>query len=53
MTRAWLTFGFGVLLLASPLRLLWARPGAPAWSVFITWAVLVLAGVWLARERRR
>lgn len=52
MARSWLTFGFGVLVLASPLRLLWARPGAWAGAVFVAWAGLVVAGLWLSRERR-
>jgi len=52
VTRSWLTFGFGVLLLVSPLRHLWARPGAHALSIFAIWLLLVVAGAWLTRERR-
>lgn len=52
MTRSWLAFGLGVLLLLSPLRLLWARPGAEVSSVFVVWAVLVFAGVLVGRGRR-
>lgn len=52
MTRSWLTFGFGALLLVSPLRALWVRPGASAWTVFLVWAALVWLGWGLARGRR-
>lgn len=53
MTRSWVTFTFGVLLLASPLRLLWARAGAPAWGVFVAWAALIAAAAWVLREGKR
>lgn len=52
MTRSWLAFGMGVLLLLSPLRLLWARPGAEVSSVFAVWVFLVVAGVLVSRGRR-
>ena len=52
MTRSWLTFAFALLLLLSPLRLLWAHPGASPWALTGVWAVLVVAGVFLARRAR-
>lgn len=52
MNRSLLVFGFGAVLLVSPLRLVWARAGAPAWAVFVAWAFLVGAGMWVVRERR-
>jgi hypothetical protein len=52
MTRSWISFGFGVMLLASPVRLWWAHAGARANAVFLAWGALVLLGFWLARERR-
>ena len=33
--------GVGVAALASPLRLLWCRPGQPWWLVFAVWAAVV------------
>lgn len=52
MTRSWLIFGLGVLLLVSPLRALWTRPGAPALGVFVLWAGLVALG-WAVTRRQR
>ena len=52
MTRSWLTFGLGVLLLLSPLRALWARPGAPVWTIFLVWGALVALSWGLTRGRR-
>jgi hypothetical protein len=34
-------FALGVLVLVSPLRLAWAHAGAPWWSPFAAWAVLI------------
>lgn len=52
MTRSWLTFALGLVLLLSPLRAVWARPGAAASTIFVVWAGLVLLGWSLARGRR-
>jgi hypothetical protein len=51
MTRSWVSFGFGVLLLATPLRLLWSHPGAPTAGVFLVWTALIVLGAILSRER--
>ncbi len=42
-------FAFGVLLLVSPLRLLWAREGAPWWAPFVAWAALIALSALVAR----
>ena len=52
MTRSWLTFGLGLLILISPLRALWTRPGAPAFGIFLVWAGLVALSWVLLRGRR-
>lgn len=51
MTRSWLAFGVGVVVLLSPLRLVWARTGAPAWSIFVVWGLLVAVGWATTRGR--
>ncbi|MCB9543543.1 MAG: hypothetical protein R3F65_13985 [bacterium] len=48
---AWL-LAIATLLLVSPLRALWARPDAPWWAPFVPWALLVTAGLALARRER-
>ncbi|MFZ5440823.1 MAG: hypothetical protein ACOZQL_12505 [Myxococcota bacterium] len=52
MTRSWLTFALGLVLLISPLRALWAHPGASAFTIFAVWAGLVVLGWGLSRGRR-
>ena len=45
--------GVGIAALASPLRLLWCRPGQPWWLVFAIWGGIVALGavaVWTRPE---
>jgi hypothetical protein len=48
---AWVICGAAVLLLASPLKLVWARAEAGWIAPFVIWAVLIAAGAWLANPR--
>ncbi|HTE53905.1 MAG TPA: hypothetical protein VK698_23780 [Kofleriaceae bacterium] len=50
---AWLGFGAAVLVLASPLKLLWARPVMGWMAPFLIWLALILLGAWLGRSRGR
>ena len=43
--------GGAILLLASPLNLLWAHAGAGWIAPFAIWLALILAAAWLARPR--
>ncbi len=49
---AWLACGTAVLLLASPLKLLWARASLGWFVPFVLWGVLIVAGAVLARRAR-
>jgi hypothetical protein len=50
LSRSWLAFGVGLLVLASPLRRAWASGDEP-WVAFGIGAGLVLLGVWVSRAR--
>lgn len=50
---AWLGFGAAVLLLVSPLKLWWARPGLGWIAPFILWLALIGLGGWLSWPRGR
>lgn len=47
---AWL-LAMAVLVFATPLRALWARPDAPWWAPFLPWLLLVIAAAALATRR--
>lgn len=49
--RSLVLLGVGVLVLASPLRLLWARADAPWYTLFAVWIALVGLAVVAARAR--
>ena len=53
MTRSWLLFAVALVLLITPLRLIWSRPGAPVWAIFGIWSLLVLLGAWQSRLPKR
>jgi hypothetical protein len=48
---AWVVCGGAVLLLASPLKLLWAHPDAGWAAPFLIWLALIAAAAWLAHAR--
>lgn len=50
MSRSWLVFLVGLLALISPLRFLWAHPGASAWGVYAVAGAVALLGIWSSRE---
>jgi hypothetical protein len=46
---AWLTFAVAILVLASPLKLAWARP-ALGWTFpFVLWLGVIALGIFLGR----
>lgn len=51
MTRSWLGFALGLLVLVSPLRRLWAQPQYGPWSLFVVSFGLLLLAAWVARAR--
>ncbi len=45
-------FGVALLILATPLRQIWAAPGLP-WPVpFLVWLAVILLGAWAGRSRK-
>lgn len=50
---AWLVFGGALVLLASPLRTLWARDDAPWVAPFGLWAVITVAAALALRPPRQ
>jgi hypothetical protein len=50
---AWLGFGAALVLLVSPLKLWWARPGMGWLTPFALWLAIILLGAWLSRPRGR
>lgn len=52
--RAAVVLAVAVALVASPARVIWARPEAPWWLPFALWGGLCVGGAWLAaREAGR
>jgi hypothetical protein len=51
VTRSWVGFALGLLVLASPLRQAWAQPQYGPWSLFVVAAGLVLVAAWVSRGR--
>jgi hypothetical protein len=51
MTRSWLAFAAGLLVLATPLRRLWAQVPYGPWGLFVVSAALVVVAVWVSRGR--
>lgn len=48
---AWVTCGAAVVLLVSPLKLLWARSSLGWMAPFVLWGLLIFLGGWLARGK--
>jgi len=48
--RAWtvLVLGVAAAFIATPLRALWAQDGAPWWTPYAAWSVVIFAAAWLA-----
>jgi hypothetical protein len=49
MTRSWLSFVAGLLVLVSPLRQAWAQPQYGPWSLFVVTAALLVLAVLVSR----
>lgn len=49
--RVLLSFIFALLLLVSPLLLLWAGPLSPWYTPFVLWAVIIMLAFILERAR--
>jgi hypothetical protein len=49
---AWVTCGAAVVLLVSPLKLLWARSSLGWMTPFVLWGILIVLGGYLARGSR-
>jgi hypothetical protein len=45
-------FGIGVVLFATPLRLIWADPARPWYVPFLLWGLVNLLVYWVARVSR-
>ncbi len=45
-----LLLAFAIALLATPLRTVWAHPGAPWWTPFAVWSLLILLALLIARR---
>lgn len=50
---SWLGFGGALLLIVSPLKLLWARAGFGWMAPFAIWFGLIALSAWLSRHRDR
>jgi hypothetical protein len=46
-TRSVLATGFAILLIASPLRILWSHPSRGWLAPFLVWGGLALLGAWV------
>jgi hypothetical protein len=51
MSRSWLAFGVGLLVLASPLHAVWSSGRDSLAPAFVVAAGLVGLGVWVSRAR--
>jgi len=51
MSRSLLAFAVGALLLASPLRAVWASLGG-AWMPYAVWVGLIGLAAWSSRKER-
>ena len=47
-----LAFGVALLLLATPLRQLWAVEGRPWFTPFLVWLAIIALGAWAGRTRK-
>ena len=52
-TRSLLAIAFAVLLVASPLRMVWAHPSRSWLAPFVVWGALVLLAAWTTRPDRK
>jgi len=50
---AWLSFGVATLVLASPLKVWWARPAFGWLLPFGLWAAVIGLDAWLSRKSER
>jgi hypothetical protein len=48
---AWLAFGAAIVVLASPVKLLWARTSFGWTGTFGVWLLLIAASAWINRNR--
>ncbi len=46
-------FMLGIGLLLSPMLWLWSAPGRPWWSLYLVWALLIVAIALLNRRHKR
>jgi hypothetical protein len=51
--RSLLATAFAVLLVASPLRMIWAHPSRGWLAPFVAWVGLVLLGAWTTFPERK
>jgi hypothetical protein len=49
VTRPWLAFGLGLLLLATPLREVWLLPALGLWGPLLACGALLALARWAAR----
>ena len=50
MSRAWLVFAAGLVVLISPLRMTWAT--GPLVIPYLVWLVLIALNVWSSRSSK-
>jgi len=52
MTRGWVAFALGLVVVATPLNALWVHPRLGLWGPGLSWAVLLALAAWAVRGPR-